>query len=287
MQSLIPRSEATHALPQVEAAYYQRVARSFDQLEPSYDAMVESNPLHGRMRHQSLAWLEEAFPSGSRVLEIGCGPGLEAVHLARRGVDVTATDVSPLMSRSTRRRAREAGVDDIISVVQCVARDVDSIFVPGSFDGAFASFGPLNCELDLASACRAIATVLRPGAPFLASLVSRPAVMELGVEFLRGKPRKAFRRMSQWVEIDLYGMGPLGARAYSEAEIREALGRHFTVDRLEGMLVSLPPPYLAEVWRRLQPLYKPFEALDEILRGRRLFRGLGDHIHIFARRREP
>jgi methyl halide transferase len=45
-----------------------------------------------------------------RVLEMGCGTGENAVHLARQGFDVTAFDLAPLAIERAEAKIREAGV---------------------------------------------------------------------------------------------------------------------------------------------------------------------------------
>ena len=45
-----------------------------------------------------------------RVLDLGCGTGIHAVNLAKRGWDVTGVDVSPKALARARERADEAGV---------------------------------------------------------------------------------------------------------------------------------------------------------------------------------
>jgi len=47
---------------------------------------------------------------GSRVLDLGCGPGLLAVAFARLGSSVTAMDPEPDMLAAAEERARDAGV---------------------------------------------------------------------------------------------------------------------------------------------------------------------------------
>lgn len=58
----------------------------------------------------AVSWIREAFQltDGSRVLDLGCGPGLYASRLARAGADVTGIDFS---SRSIAY-AREAAAKD-------------------------------------------------------------------------------------------------------------------------------------------------------------------------------
>jgi methyl halide transferase len=57
-----------------------------------------------------VAIIEQIGIAPSRVLEIGCGTGVNAVHLARQGFDVTAMDLSPLAIERAKHRAAEAGV---------------------------------------------------------------------------------------------------------------------------------------------------------------------------------
>lgn len=56
-----------------------------------------------RMRHVLTGWLPDDL-DGRRVLDAGCGTGLIATELARRGADVVAVDVAPSMIRNARRR---------------------------------------------------------------------------------------------------------------------------------------------------------------------------------------
>lgn len=73
-----------------------------------------------------------------QVLEIGCGQGAIAVHLAKRGADVTAIDVSSAAVETTRQNAVHNGVDDRVDARQMNALDLDSLsrtfdFVVGRF----------------------------------------------------------------------------------------------------------------------------------------------------------
>ncbi|WP_031078314.1 class I SAM-dependent methyltransferase [Streptomyces sp. NRRL S-118] len=50
-------------------------------------------------------------PPGGRVLDLGCGPGRNALYLAGRCFDVDAVDLSPQAIAWARERAREAGAE--------------------------------------------------------------------------------------------------------------------------------------------------------------------------------
>lgn len=76
------------------------------------------------------ALLSRHVPVGSRVLNIGCGGGREALALARTGRVVTAVDLNPVFVESLARRASEAGLDIECRVMDALELDVP----PASFD---------------------------------------------------------------------------------------------------------------------------------------------------------
>ncbi|UYQ61873.1 class I SAM-dependent methyltransferase [Streptomyces peucetius] len=55
--------------------------------------------------------LERGLIRPGRALDLGCGPGRNAVHLAAAGFDVDAVDLSPTALGWAEERAREAGAD--------------------------------------------------------------------------------------------------------------------------------------------------------------------------------
>ena len=56
--------------------------------------------------------LEELnLPSGSSILDIGCGTGRHSVELARRGYQVTGVDISFRMLAEAEKAAKEVGVE--------------------------------------------------------------------------------------------------------------------------------------------------------------------------------
>lgn len=59
----------------------------------------------------ALVELEASGEIGGRVLDAGCGTGVEAAFLAERGHDVTGVDISATAIERARATARQRGVD--------------------------------------------------------------------------------------------------------------------------------------------------------------------------------
>jgi SAM-dependent methyltransferase len=104
-------------------------------------------------------WVRPAFErlgpvAGLRVLDLGCGHGMAAVVLARRGARVTALDLSAGYLSEARRRAVANGVD-----VEIVQADGECLpFADGSFERVWGN--AVLHHLDLRIAGRELKRVL-------------------------------------------------------------------------------------------------------------------------------
>ena len=107
-------------------------------------------------------WVRPAFAGlgdvrGKAALDYGCGHGMAAVVLARRGATVTAFDLSPGYVREATERAAANGV-----AVRCVIADGEHLpFPDGSFDAVWGN--AVLHHLDPEAAGRELVRVLKPG----------------------------------------------------------------------------------------------------------------------------
>lgn len=112
------------------------------------------------LNHES--WLLPALSrlgevAGCRVLDYGCGHGMAAVVLARRGAEMYAVDISAGYLAETSRRADANGVS-----VRCVQADGEALpFANASFDRLWGH--AILHHLHLPRAAAEVARVLRPG----------------------------------------------------------------------------------------------------------------------------
>lgn len=105
-----------------------------------------------------------------RVLEIGCGAGQCARWLRTEGADVVGIDLSYRQLQHSRRLDEEVAV--VVPVACATATALP--FADESFDLACSAFGALPFLVDIATAFRDVARVLRPGGRFVFS-VAHPA----------------------------------------------------------------------------------------------------------------
>ncbi len=102
---------------------------------------------------------ESALLQGKHLLEIGCGMGYDSLEFLKRGVRVTATDLTANAVKMTRRHFDVAGVQ--AEAIQ-TANALDLPFEDNQFDAVWAN-GVLHATGDTAHAIREARRVLKPG----------------------------------------------------------------------------------------------------------------------------
>ena len=102
---------------------------------------------------------EAAKLRGKHLVEIGCGMGFDSLEFLKRGVRVTATDLTPTAVELARKHFEIAGVkaEDVR-----VENALDLSFPDETFDAAWAN-GVLHATSDTPRAIREVRRVLKPG----------------------------------------------------------------------------------------------------------------------------
>jgi ubiquinone/menaquinone biosynthesis C-methylase UbiE len=256
------------------------VAHAFDRLAPSYDALTGGEAFrHQRQQtHEAFArWL----PPGCRVLEIGCGTGVDTEFLARAGRRVIACDPSEEMLSLTRRRLEHGGVDRA-GLLSCGLEDLprflDALDHDEGFDAIVSNFGALNCVRSLSPLAAIARRHLRPGGVVVLGLLGRSCLWESLYFAARGRPAAAVRRRQPNVVVPVAGVD-VPTYYHRTRELREALGRGFSLDAVLGVGVMVPPPYLEARWQQVPaPLRHAAAGLDRMVSSWPLLNQLGDHI---------
>lgn len=131
----------------------------FDPLAPDYDTTFTHSSIARFLRGRVHARLQAHFSAGAQVLELGCGTGEDARWLAARGVSVLATDASPAMLAAAQSKNAD------MPGIRYELLDLHNLpsGLAGPFDGALASFGPVNVLADRRPLARWLAARIRPG----------------------------------------------------------------------------------------------------------------------------
>ena len=147
----------------------------------------------GRPDEHLLAMAPTLLAAGTRVLEIGCGTGTNAVWLAQQGCRVKAVDLAPVAVERAQVRAHAAGVDVDVSVQDVLAAPIAG----GPFDVVYdrGVFHVFDDPADQGRFAARVAESLRPGGLWLSIAGSTEGPIRE-----TGPPRRSLRDMVDVIE---------------------------------------------------------------------------------------
>ena len=267
------------------SATQQIYAAPFDAVAARYDETFSLSKIGQAQRSAVWTELAKTFHPGDRTLEIGCGTGVDACFLAKRGVQVVACDSSPQMIAVAKRRIEENGLQQFVQTRVLRAEDIAALDTNELFDGAFSNFGVLNCVSDLGQFACDLAQRLKPGASVLLCWMGPYCVWEMGWYLVHGNGKKAFRRLHSDGVTARIADGAFVRVHYPSVKL---LGRtfapQFRVTSVKGIGVAVPPSYL-EPWAQRHPqLFQMCERADSFLGRCPGVRVLADHILVRLQR---
>ena len=120
-----------------------RMAEFWNKRSENYANNIEKDKRKKRT-DEILEFFEEADfnPEGSRVLDIGCGPGTLSLPLSRLGAEVTALDISSGMLNKLKDAVKKEALP--VDVIECSwwTADIDDLGFRNKFDLVIASMTP-------------------------------------------------------------------------------------------------------------------------------------------------
>jgi len=266
------------------AEQQREVAAAFDIAAIDYDDQW-TRSVSGRLQREQI-WreLERFFLPGHKILDLGCGTGVDAVRLARVGARVLAIDISPQMVRRTRQRVESENLSEGVTCELLALENLGDLKNRGFFDGAISDFGVLNCVGDLRQVARDLGALLRPGAHLALCYMGRFCLWETAWFLLHGKPGKAFRRLGARTKASFSAARAFEVFYPSVREIIEAFKENFRLVSWRGVGIFVPPSYVEPLAPSFQRGFRRLAWFDHIAGGWAIVRAVGDHrLLVFVR----
>ncbi|SFU88002.1 3-demethylubiquinone-9 3-methyltransferase [Polaromonas sp. YR568] len=137
-----------------------------------WDTESEFRPLH-QINPLRLGWIEGLVPlKGLRVLDVGCGGGILADSMARKGADVLGIDLATKALKVAQLHALEAQTEGV--QYREVSAEALAAEQPGSFD-VVTCMEMLEHVPDPSSIVKACSALVKPGGHVFFSTINRNA----------------------------------------------------------------------------------------------------------------
>jgi SAM-dependent methyltransferase len=231
-------------------------ALAYDAIAAGYDTQVEGDDWMRRVLHAHYARL---FKPGDRVLDVGCGTGIDALFLAQGGVQVVAIDFSASMIAELRAKLLASPVAERVEARALAVEDLGQLRNE-RFDGLISAFAGLSALDDLRQFAHAAAELVKPRGRLVLHLLNRFSVWEwLGYLSHADWPSARQVGRLRTREFSIGGRAVRHRLYYADELYQMAFAERFVL-RDTYALGSLRPPHTV---RRLPPsLVQVLERLD-------------------------
>ena len=152
---------------------FQQNASFYDELAAQYDSRLASNPRDALARRAFQELAMRYVPSGSTLLDLGCGTGLDALEYARHGYRVLAYDNSPgMVAQLQRRCGAEITSGRVTPYSMPYPSFLDSLAFWPKPDAVTANFAVLNSIRDLRPLFERVGGHMAPSGCFVVSILN-------------------------------------------------------------------------------------------------------------------
>jgi ubiquinone/menaquinone biosynthesis C-methylase UbiE len=214
------------------------VERAYDAIAAVYDSQLHGDDWMRRRLHANYA---AAFQPGMRVLDIGCGTGIDAEFLARRGVCVVGIDTSSAMLAQLRGRILGTELETRVETHELRIEQLDRLGEQ-QFDGIISAFASLSTVPNLTPFASDAARLVRPSGRLILHMLNRFSLWEflgyvarrdwLAARNVGRQPRRVFTIGGQPVQHSLF---------YSRDVYRQYFTAAFALRRRYGLGAMRPP----------------------------------------------
>jgi ubiquinone/menaquinone biosynthesis C-methylase UbiE len=252
---------------------FEIVAEAYNRNADKYDEFIENNPNLMRMRERVYRFITARLPKGSRILDLACGTGTDAVWFAQHGYSVHGADISGEMLERAEKKAKELNLQDRLSFEHISYTELKTTKA-GTFDLTFSNFGGLNCVADLALVAESVRPLLNPNSRVIWALMPPFCLWESAM-LLRGKFHLATRRFAGHSTVFKEGLN-YPVYYYTPRQITQAWGKDFYLESIEALSVITPPATNKDFAVKRPGLFDTLSRLDDSLAPRWPFKYWGD-----------
>ena len=273
----------------------------FDKLADVYDSSFCNTTVGRLLRRQTWKDLDEAFATSklkskqeAPILEIGCGTGDDALHLASQHVHVLATDYSPGMLRKARQKCSASNNTIIPQGCHPTFKELDlrdsqySLEPIYKFSGAYCNFGGLNnlSPENIGHLAHELSELIHPGGKVVLVVMGQFCLVETMYYLLGFNFKRAFRRLKSTQKAGIAARVAPNTKTqtvyfYSPGFIEKTFTntRKFRVVRKRAIGLTLPPSlWSRSTSKKMHPSLLAFLSwVDSMLSSHWPFLYFGDH----------
>ncbi|MBL6449797.1 class I SAM-dependent methyltransferase [Fulvivirga sp. 29W222] len=256
---------------------------AFDHIASDYDNDFTHGSIGALQRQKVWDYLENTLPDRQlSILELNCGTGEDAIHLAGKGHQVLATDLSQKMITIAISKAEKLGFAQQISFLQCDLNNIANAVFTKKFDLIFSNFGGLNCidAMSMQNLSKVVSRLLKPEGRFIGVIMPAFCLWESVYFLSKFDIKNAFRRSKRGPVMAQLDKQQVETWYYTPARIRRLFQSEFQITGLCPIGFFLPPSYLESFFKKRSGFLNTLDRIEDSINAWSFLSNYSDHFLI-------
>jgi ubiquinone/menaquinone biosynthesis C-methylase UbiE len=221
---------------------------SFDKIAHTYDETF-TNSLIGRYQRNVIwQYLDNIFLQDKKlnVLDLNCGTGEDAIYLANKGHQVTATDLSDNMLQVTEEKIDRNQLNEKIITQKIDLNHLNDSTFKSKFDLILSNFGGINCidKPSVKNLNDIIGRILSENGRVVLVVMGKFSLWESVYFLSKLKIKNVFRRLSSKPSGVNLNRNNVKTYYYSPTNLAKIFKKNFIVRKIMPVGLFVPPSYL-------------------------------------------
>jgi ubiquinone/menaquinone biosynthesis C-methylase UbiE len=240
----------------------------FDKLAEDYDSTFTHSFIGKAQREIVRNYLDNILKDKKKlnVLELNCGTGEDAIHFARMGYTVHATDQSIGMLEIANKKIEKEGLSNKIKTSVLDITKIGGFNSTVNFDLIFSNFGGMNCisTKEICTLPASLSKLLKSSGRLIMIIMPNSCAWEIIYFMLKLKFKKAFRRYSAKEVLVKMNGREMKTYYHSPLIITKIFDKYFNKVITKPVGFFIPPSYLEKFFAskiKTFNLLKKFELL--------------------------
>jgi len=254
----------------------------FDKAAMTYDETFTNIPIGKMQRDLVYRELSKYLTSVKKILEINCGTGEDAIWLAKRNFNVTATDISPKMIEVAKSKANFDNLNFTTADINLITKSFEN----EKFDLLFSNFGGLNClsKSELENFFGNIHSILYEKGKLALVIMPKNTLWEQCYFLAKGRFSSVFRRQIESVKANVDGEN-VTTYYYNPKDIVNLSEANFEMIAAKPIGFFVPPSYLDGFFKNKKGVLGFLNTLEQRIKSWSFLSKYADHYIIILQKR--
>lgn len=244
----------------------------FDIAAKNYDNHFTYSEIGKMQRNLVYKNVAKQLKNCTKILEVNCGTGEDAVWLAKQKFQVTATDISEEMIKVAQTKITTGNLNFKVLNLTNISQ------LNESFEVIFSNFGGFNClhKPELVGFFNSATKTLSKNGKVILVIMPKNTLWEQFYFLCKWDKKNAFRRKKEVVFANVDGE-KVATYYYNPKEIVLLAGTNFKVVTVKPIGFFVPPSYLEPFFKNKKWLLKGLHFLENRIKNWSLLAKFADH----------